>query len=216
MFKNNDKEALIFSMYKALFSAAVFAIMAILIRIPAVQSFDVSVIQALESVRHPVLTAFFKAVTELGSSGFMLPLMLALTLVLAVYKKAAASLYLYLLFFVERTANEALKGWIARERPAINPLVHEPSHSFPSGHSMNAASIYPFIAYLLLLCIPFFQQRSRALYMWTGLIVGLIGISRMYLGVHYMTDVISGFSLGLALFFIFKKIGEKSPLVRQK
>nr|WP_277709827.1 phosphatase PAP2 family protein [Bacillus paralicheniformis]WEZ45464.1 phosphatase PAP2 family protein [Bacillus paralicheniformis] len=62
----------------------------------------------------------------------------------------------------------------------------------------------------------FFQQRSRALYMWTGLIVGLIGISRMYLGVHYMTDVISGFSLGLALFFIFKKIDEKYPLVRQK
>ncbi|MDE1360127.1 phosphatase PAP2 family protein [Bacillus paralicheniformis] len=62
----------------------------------------------------------------------------------------------------------------------------------------------------------FFQQRSRALYMWTGFIVGLIGISRMYLGVHYMADVISGFSLGLALFFIFKKIGEKYPLVRQK
>lgn len=160
MFKNNDKEALIFSMYKALFSAAVFAMMAILIRIPAVQSFDVSVIQALESVRHPVVTAFFKAVTELGSSGFMLPLMLALTLVLAVYKKAAASLYLYLLFFVERTANEVLKGWIARERPAINPLVHESSHSFPSGHSMNAASIYPFIAYLFLLCIPFFNNAA--------------------------------------------------------
>nr|MDH3154110.1 hypothetical protein [Bacillus licheniformis] len=87
-----------------------------------------------------------------------MPLMLALTLVLAVYKKAAASLYLYLLFFVERTANEALKGWIARERPAINPLVHEPSYSFPSGHSMNAASMYPFIAFLLLLCIPFFKN----------------------------------------------------------
>nr|MDH3163710.1 phosphatase PAP2 family protein [Bacillus licheniformis] len=142
--------------------------------------------------------------------------MLALTLVLAVYKKAAASLYLYLLFFVERTANEALKGWIARERPAINPLVHERSYSFPSGHSMNAASMYPFIAFLLLLCIPFFQKHSRAVYVWTGLLVGLIGISRMYLGVHYMTDVISGFSLGLALFFIFKKIGEKYPLVRQK
>ncbi|PAE56246.1 phosphatase PAP2 family protein [Bacillus licheniformis] len=212
MFKNNVKEALTFLMYKALFSAAVFVIMAILIRIPAVQSFDVSVIQALESVRHPVLTAVFKALTELGSSGFMLPL----NLVLAVYKKAAASLYLYLLFFVERTANEALKGWIARERPAINPLVHEPSYSFPSGHSMNAASMYPFIAFLLLLCIPFFQKHSRAVYVWTGLLVGLIGISRMYLGVHYMTDVISGFSLGLALFFIFKKIGEKYPLVRQK
>ncbi|MEC0685458.1 phosphatase PAP2 family protein, partial [Bacillus haynesii] len=63
---------------------------------------------------------------------------------------------------------------------------------------------------------PFFQNHSRAVYMWTGLLVGLIGISRMYLGVHYMTDVISGFSLGLALFFIFKKIGEKYPLVRQK
>lgn len=71
MFKNNVKEALTFLMYKALFSAAVFVIMAILIRIPAVQSFDVSVIQALESVRHPVFTAVFKALTELGSSGFI-------------------------------------------------------------------------------------------------------------------------------------------------
>ncbi|MDI5787905.1 phosphatase PAP2 family protein [Bacillus licheniformis] len=49
---------------------------------------------------------------------------------------------------------------MARERPAINPLVHEPSYSFPSGHSMNAASMYPFIAFLL--CSAFLFQNTVA------------------------------------------------------
>ncbi|MFT0804029.1 phosphatase PAP2 family protein [Bacillus swezeyi] len=202
-------------MNKTIISAAVFMIMAVLIRFQSVQMIDVSISQAVAAVRQPFFTPFFKVMTHLGSSAFLLVLLLVLTLILAVRKKAAASMYVYLLFFVERMANEALKEWISRQRPAVDPLVHEPSFSFPSGHSMNAASMYPFIAYILLMHVPFFKTHRTAVLIWTGLFTGLIGVSRIYLGVHYTTDVIAGFSLGLALFFIFKKIDENSPLVRQ-
>ncbi|MFN2745711.1 phosphatase PAP2 family protein [Bacillus sp. z60-18] len=202
-------------MRNTLIFTALFLVMAALIRVPAVQLIDVHIAKAAAALRQPLLTPFFKAMTGIGSSGLLLTVMLVLTLLLAYRKKAAASLYVYLLFLLERTVNEGLKDWISRPRPEVSHLVHETSFSFPSGHSMNAASMYPFIAYILLLHIPFFKKHRTAVLVWTGLVTILIGISRIYLGVHYTTDVIAGFSLGLALFFLFKKIGENYPLVRQ-
>ncbi|ASB88824.1 phosphatase PAP2 family protein [Bacillus sonorensis] len=203
-------------MYKAITSAVLFIIMAVLIRVPFIQSIDANILQAVEGVRQPFLNQVFKVVTDIGSSSVMLPLILVLTLVLAVYKKAAATLYVYLLFIVERMANEGFKDWISRERPAFHPLVHETSYSFPSGHSMNAAAMYPFIVYVLIMHVPFFKRHQTSVTVLAGILIALIGISRIYLGVHYTTDVIGGFSLGMALFFIFKKIDENFPLVRQK
>ncbi|KKB75000.1 MULTISPECIES: phosphatase PAP2 family protein [Bacillus] len=203
-------------MYKAIISAVLFIIAAVIIRFPAVQSVDVIILQAVEIIRQPFLTQLFNMVTHLGSGKIILPLLLLLTAILAVYKKAGASLYVYLLFFAERMANEGLKDWISRERPSLSPLISETSFSFPSGHSMNAAAMYPFIAYLLLTHVPFFKKRRTSVMVWTGVLITLVGFSRMYLGVHYTTDVIGGVSLGFALFVIFGKIAENFPLVRQK
>lgn len=155
-------------MYKAITSAVLFIIMAVLIRVPFIQSIDANILQAVEGVRQPFLNQVFKVVTDIGSSSVMLPLILVLTLVLAVYKKAAATLYVYLLFIVERMANEGFKDWISRERPAFHPLVHETSYSFPSGHSMNAAAMYPFIVYVLIMHVPFLKGIRRLLRCWPG------------------------------------------------
>ena len=60
------------------------------------------------------------------------------------------------------------------------------------------------------------ERKTKTVYLITGLCVFLIGISRMYIGVHYLTDVTGGFAIGLALFLLCQKIDERLPVIRQK
>ena len=109
------------------------------------------------------------------------------------------------------TLNYVLKIIFSRERPIDINIISETGYSFPSGHAMISLAIYGFFAYLL--------WKSNYKYKKIGvilliLLIILIGISRIYLGVHYTSDVIAGFiiSLSYLLFFIdfiYPKIKEK-------
>lgn len=90
-------------------------------------------------------------------------------------------------------ANVILKGIFARSRPSIfTPLVHETSYSFPSGHAMVSA------AFVCVLMIVFWHTRFRYLAVIGGFaLTFLIGLSRVYLGVHYPSDIVAGWSVGL-------------------
>jgi membrane-associated phospholipid phosphatase len=92
--------------------------------------------------------------------------------------------------------NDLLKTIFHRGRPetAIEFIKHE-SWSFPSGHSMNSLIGFGFVAYLFLERTS--DRRARtAIVVATLILVGLVGFSRLYLGVHYLSDVIAGFLAG--------------------
>ncbi|MGM0755338.1 MAG: phosphatase PAP2 family protein [Bacillota bacterium] len=180
------------------------------------QELDNQVILWFENIRLPFINDVMLAATDFGISALLVPIMLIFSVVLLVYKRYYSIMLLFLLYLTEKTINHELKGLFARERPAFDHLVNETYYSFPSGHSMNAATIYPFIAYLLVEMIPWLKERQKTVYLITGLCVFLIGISRMYIGVHYLTDVTGGFAIGLALFLLCKKIDERLPVIRQK
>ena len=107
--------------------------------------------------------------------------------------------------------NYILKLIFSRERPIDINLIAETGYSFPSGHAMISLAVYGFLAYLLWKSNYKYKKIGSSLLI---LLIVLIGISRIYLGVHYTSDVIGGFiiSLSYLLFFIdiiypkFKKI----------
>lgn len=81
-----------------------------------------------------------------------------------------------------------------KARPALWPqLITETSYSFPSGHALGAMVLYGFSAYLL---AQWFQPQKRLIYGVAALLIGSIGFSRIYLGVHWPTDVVAGYSIG--------------------
>lgn len=97
--------------------------------------------------------------------------------------------------------NKVLKNTIGRERPDAEHLVEVNSLSFPSGHAMISMILYFMIAYLV---ISFLQKRGNR---WlTGILAGimilLMGISRIVLGVHYPTDVLAGYTFGFIWVFL--------------
>jgi undecaprenyl-diphosphatase len=91
-----------------------------------------------------------------------------------------------------------LKLLVGRPRPeALLPLVHPDSPSFPSGHAMLAAVVYLTLGALLARFVP--RRRVKAFFVTAAMIlVFLVGTTRVYLGVHYPSDVLGGWSAGLA------------------
>jgi undecaprenyl-diphosphatase len=88
-----------------------------------------------------------------------------------------------------------LKLLFGRARPALwDRIIHVGLHSFPSGHAMVSIVIYGFIGYILAKQFPQWRGRIFAL---TFVLIVAIGFSRLYLGVHWPTDVVAGYAAGL-------------------
>ncbi|HEX2495434.1 MAG TPA: phosphatase PAP2 family protein [Gaiellaceae bacterium] len=143
-------------------------------------------------------TTFFENVTRLGN----VPVLAAVTLVAAIVlarKRLTSELELLLLAaFGTQILTFGLKLGFERERPFFpDPLATESTYSFPSGHASVSLAVYGTIGYIAARHATTRGRQIGILVAAAGLIL-LIGFSRLYLGVHYLSDVIAGFSLGLA------------------
>jgi len=91
-----------------------------------------------------------------------------------------------------------LKYLIQRPRPVYaSPLLHSASWSFPSGHAMGSLDGYGMLAYLLVVCWAERRRTRLTIVVVVALLAGAIGVSRLYLGVHYFSDVVAGYAAGL-------------------
>lgn len=156
-------------------------------------SADVAVINAVHAGHTTTWDNFFLFMTAVGEPVVIGGAVLLLVAV-ALYKRwFRAAAVLVVGVGGALAANLILKVIFARTRPSIfNPLVRETSYSFPSGHAMISAA---FVCVVMLLL---WHTRYR----WAAVIGGfavtlLIGLSRIYLGVHYPSDVLAGWCVGL-------------------
>ncbi len=163
-----------------------------------IRAFDDTVYKFISGFISDDMTRIMKLFTFLGSEWTITFLAVLLPFLTFVLKKKgyyrsvlliSANIALGALF------NQLLKHLFRRPRPDLLRLVEISGYSFPSGHSMNSMIFYGFIAYLLMK-----NGRHWSSYMFAGaigLMILMIGISRIYLGVHYASDVLGGFLIGL-------------------
>jgi undecaprenyl-diphosphatase len=179
-------------------AASIFIIFAAIVTGGATQTFDERTLAWMETHRTPFLDEAALEVTSLGN-GFTLAVLILAVSVFLWQTQHRWSVYLLLIAYVGgQILNRVLKNWFDRPRPTIVDHI-DPVHSmsFPSGHAMTSLIVYGSIAYLVarLEPTPRLRQSTWAL---AGLLIVGIGVSRMYLGVHYPSDVLAGFVAGLA------------------
>ncbi len=110
--------------------------------------------------------------------------------------------------------DKGLKLIFTRPRPTLwESLIQETSYSFPSGHALGSMVLYGSLAYLLARSHP---SRSPLIYGTAAVMIILIGLSRLYLGVHYPTDIIAGYIIGFLwlriCIAIFKYVGHSQEV----
>jgi membrane protein DedA with SNARE-associated domain/membrane-associated phospholipid phosphatase len=163
---------------------------------PLIQ-FDLTIANAFYRHSSPAGVAIAKSLSFLGSPAFIAGWGLLVVLVLLARRQ-----YLLLGGWVAAVAGGGLldvelKRVFHRTRPVWDvPLLTAPGWSFPSGHALGSLVAYGMLAYLLVRTADR-RRRRLAIIACAALLVLLIGLSRMYLGVHYFSDVIGGYAAGV-------------------
>lgn len=182
----------------AIAGTALFVELASHVRSGATQTFDDSVMRWMAAHRIEWIERSLLEITSLGT-GLVVMMIVAISALFLVATQHRFSAFLLLVASGGGIVfNAILKSSFDRERPRLFEWLTEPSSSsFPSGHAMSSAIVYFTVAYL----IARLERRRwmRALTITISLLlVLLISVSRLYLGVHYPSDVIAGVVIGLA------------------
>lgn len=151
---------------------------------------DESISRLIYQWRLPALTSLMKAVSWIGYVYFLVPVNL-LILILLFRSNRLKAVTIPVGTLVVWQFSELLKKMIQRPRPDISPIAHETSYAFPSGHAMSNTAFYM----LLFLLTP---DNKQLQYFSIGMIV-MMNFSRVYLGVHWPSDVFGGTAIALII-----------------
>ncbi|WP_066801549.1 phosphatase PAP2 family protein [Sphingomonas soli] len=142
------------------------------------------------------LPSAMRDVTALGSSTVLTFVVIAAAAFLILHRQMRSAMLVLLATTLGASVITLIKALVARSRPdLIDRLMHETSHSFPSGHAANSAIVYLTLATLFFPVLPDAKMRGFVIGI-ALLLTGAIGISRVYLGVHWPSDVVGGWVFG--------------------
>lgn len=183
-----------------LLCGGVFLLIALNLHNDAMLAFDLRVSEALAAARTPFWTTVLRNVSALCAPVVLLAVCLTL---MALYHHKHYSIPIAVNLMVSVTFNYALKWTFLRDRPPIAlHAVAESGYSFPSGHAMAAGAFYGFLIYIVAQS-AWPRWRKRGVITALGVVIAAIGFSRIYLGVHYLTDVIAGFAVSVGYLLIY-------------
>lgn len=163
--------------------------------------FDRKLIEVIQSNVTETKTNFISFLTEIGNIRLIIVLTIGISIFLFLKKKYVLGLWFgSTIFFFVAIGTRIIKKIVDRTRPDFLPLIEKTTESFPSGHATSATVFYGIIVVALFFLVK--KSWSRIILGLSVLIlIGFILISRIYLGVHYPTDVIAGFFYGIAAIF---------------
>ena len=197
-----------FTSLMAVLAVALFVLIAYIVVVegdPGPTTGDETAIEVAEALHCGFMTTFSKVITFLGSGAFVWPLAIVCAAALAWARRwtevcvLLAGMVLIQLGFTE------IKDWVGRPRPP-EPLVDTHGSSFPSGHAAHSV-IYVWAATTIVVRLRPGMARATLVVVAGVVLTALVGLSRVYLNVHYLSDVSAGWALGAAAFSICAAIG---------
>lgn len=150
----------------------------------------------VRSIASEPVTIFMRLISDFGSTLFIAVVGIGMMIYLGLIRRHFWDTVLVpLALFGGGVLNTILKHLFQRQRPDLPWLVEAAGFSFPSGHAMMSFIFYGLLGYLTLLNLAR-KEKRRTVIGVTAIIILLIGLSRIYLGVHYPSDVLAGFAAG--------------------
>ncbi|MEO6513335.1 MAG: phosphatase PAP2 family protein [Candidatus Saccharimonadales bacterium] len=169
---------------------------------------DLAILHGLHALSSPFMDALFVTLTTLGSAPVVIAIVLLILVYLVRHKHHRDALFVLAAAGGAALLNVFFKVLFHRARPSLwQQIVTEKGYSFPSGHAMISCSL---ALTIIILCWP---TRWRRLAIIGGSVYFvLVGISRLYLGVHYPSDVVGGWLVSVAwIYLIHRAFGAFSP-----
>lgn len=180
-----------------------------------VHSLDQAGNDLLRNVISPNRTSFFKVMTHFGDAVTVVALGLVVTFIIYRFKSRELGTYFFATLLIGGgLAPTLLKLVFRRERPA-DKLIPESGFSFPSGHATGSMVLYGLLILIAMVALRHFLMKMILILVSLALLL-LVGWSRVYLGVHYPTDILGGFLLGLSLIFISWSLYRRSESGRRR
>lgn len=159
-----------------------------------------------------VSTPIAKFITNFGGAIFVISLT---TILFFVIKDKKIGISIIANLGIVTILNQIIKFIMQRPRPTEFRIIEETGYSFPSGHSMVSLAFYGYLVYLIYKYINN-KHLKRTLIIILSILICIIGVSRIYLGVHYTSDVLGGFLISLAYLIIYIELVNKFVLEKNK
>lgn len=182
-----------------------FIILLILVKLEKTMNIDTKVYNFIIKIKSNELTNIVKAITNLGDTFIIIS---SIIMCFLLFRKRIYPILITSNILGIVLLNQALKHIVMRPRPEFLHLVEESGFSFPSGHSMAAFGFYGYFIYLI--SISKINKKIKIiLNIILSILILLIGLSRVYLGVHYISDIVAGFIMSFIYLIFFTTITKK-------
>jgi len=178
-----------------------FVILTILVKTNLIEAFDNYFYSLITFKINDSFTNIYKVITFLGSTEFIVFLFLFFLILFIILKRKNTGLIISGVLIISTIINNLIKIIIMRARPEVLTFVEEHSYSFPSGHTMASVSMYGILLYLVLKS----KMNSKLKILLSSILSMLpifVALSRVYLGAHFMSDVIGAFIVSITLLLI--------------